>query len=76
MIATALYSFAGLDGVVGIDVGSFIMVFVALQLFIKNSESRGKKERECSSCNLEVILINSIPIEMNRWDGESIWDRR
>lgn len=44
LIATALYSFAGLDGVVAVDVGSFMIAFAALQFFIKIPESRGEKK--------------------------------
>lgn len=44
LIATALYSFAGLNGVVAVDVGSFMIAFVALQFFVKIPESRGEKK--------------------------------
>lgn len=44
LIATALYSFAGLSGVVAVDVGSFMIAFVALQFFVKIPESRGEKK--------------------------------
>lgn len=44
LIATALYSFAGLNGVVAVDVGSFTIAFVALQFFVKIPESRGEKK--------------------------------
>lgn len=44
LIATALYSFAGLSGVVVVDVGSFMIAFVALQFFVKIPESRGEKK--------------------------------
>lgn len=44
LIATALYSFIGLNGVVAVDIGSFIVAFIALQFFIKipkiNSERK------------------------------------
>ena len=44
LIATALYAFAGLSGVVAVDVGSFMIAFVALQFFVKIPESRGEKK--------------------------------
>lgn len=44
LIATALYSFAGLSGVVAVDVGSFMIAFSALQFFVKIPESRGEKK--------------------------------
>lgn len=44
LIATALYSFAGLSGVVAVDVGSFMIAFAALQFFVKIPESRGEKK--------------------------------
>ncbi len=47
LIATALYSLAGLNGVVAADVGSFVIAFTALLFFIKIPES--KSERKESS---------------------------
>lgn len=44
LIATALYSLAGLNGVVAVDVGSFMIAFAALQFFVKIPESRGEKK--------------------------------
>ena len=44
LIVTALYSFAGLNGVVAVDVGSFMIAFAALQFFVKIPESRGEKK--------------------------------
>ena len=49
LIATALYSLVGLNGVISVDVGSFIIAFVALLFLIKIPES--KKERK------ESVLI-------------------
>lgn len=42
LIATALYSFVGLNGVIVVDIGSFIVAFVALQFFIKIPKSQGE----------------------------------
>ena len=44
LIATTLYAFAGLNGVVAVDVGSFLVAFIALQFFIHIPES--KRERK------------------------------
>ncbi len=44
LIATALYSFIGLNGVIVADIGSFIVAFVALKFFIKIPESKGERK--------------------------------
>lgn len=44
LIATALYSFIGLNGVVAVDIGSFIIAFVALQFFIRIPESKSERK--------------------------------
>lgn len=44
LIATALYSFVGLNGVITTDVGSFVIAFVALQFFVKIPECAGETE--------------------------------
>lgn len=44
LIATALYSFTGLNGVIAVDIGSFIVAFTALLFFIKIPESRSDEE--------------------------------
>lgn len=44
LIATALYSFIGLNGVIAADVGSFMVAFVALQFFIRIPENTSKKK--------------------------------
>lgn len=44
LIATALYSFIGLNGVIAVDIGSFIVAFVALQFFIKIPKNRSEKK--------------------------------
>lgn len=40
MIAAALYSFVRFNGVTAVDVGSFIVAFVALLFFIRIPENR------------------------------------
>lgn len=44
LIATAVYSFVGLNGVIVVDVGSFIVAFAALQFFIKIPKSQGERK--------------------------------
>ena len=44
LIATALYSFIGLNGVIAIDIGSFIVAFVTLQFLIKIPESKNERK--------------------------------
>ena len=44
LIATALYSLIGLNGVVAVDIGSFIIAFVALQFFIRIPESKSERK--------------------------------
>lgn len=44
LIATALYSFGGLEAVIGLDLGSFCLAFVALLLFIRLPESARSQE--------------------------------
>ncbi|MDY3854593.1 MAG: MFS transporter [Butyribacter sp.] len=46
LLATALYSFAGLNGVIAVDIGSFIVAFAALQFLIEIPKSKtARKER-------------------------------
>lgn len=44
LIATALYSFIGLTGVIAVDIGSFIVAFVALQFFIHIPKSNRERQ--------------------------------
>ena len=44
LIATALYSLVGLNGVIVVDIGSFIVAFVALRFFIKIPESKSERK--------------------------------
>ncbi len=44
LIATALYSFIGLKGVITVDVGSFVIAFVALQFFVTIPESKSNRK--------------------------------
>lgn len=44
LIATALYSFIGLNGVIAVDIGSFAVAFIALWFFINIPESRSDRK--------------------------------
>ncbi len=44
LIATALYSFLGLNGVIAVDVGSFLVAFATLLLLIKIPKSINKEK--------------------------------
>ncbi|MDO5401954.1 MAG: MFS transporter [Eubacteriales bacterium] len=44
LIATALYSFVGLNGVIVVDIVSFIIAFVALQFFIKIPKTQSERK--------------------------------
>lgn len=43
LIGTALYSFVGLNGVIAVDIGSFMVAFVALLFFIRIPENKSDK---------------------------------
>lgn len=44
LIATALYSFMGLKGVIAVDIGSFVVAFIALQFFVSIPESNSERK--------------------------------
>ncbi len=44
LIATALYAFIGLNGVIAVDIGSFVIAFVALLFFINIPESQSERK--------------------------------
>ena len=44
LIATALYSLVGLNGVIAVDIGSFLAAFTALLFFIKIPENKSDKK--------------------------------
>ncbi|MGN0382867.1 MAG: MFS transporter, partial [Eubacterium sp.] len=46
LIATALYSFVGLNGVIAVDIGSFIVAFMALLFFIRIPESKSTQKEK------------------------------
>lgn len=65
LIATALYSFAGLNGVIAIDIGSFIVAFVPLLFFIKIPESKSdKKENMLGLIKEGLTFLKETPLIM------------
>ena len=56
LIATALYSFIGLTGVIAIDIGSFAIAFAALLFFIKIPETKTDKSENVLSLAKEGLL--------------------
>ena len=65
LIATALYSFAGLSLVIAVDVGSFAVAFVALLFFIKIPEYRSQKREGVLSLAKEgLIFLKDNPLIM------------
>ncbi len=43
LIATALYSFVGLNGVIAVDISSFMVAFITLLFFVKIPENKNDK---------------------------------
>lgn len=65
LIATALYSLAGLNMVIAVDIGSFAVAFVALLFFIKIPEKRCKKGEGVLKLAKEgVVFLKGNPLIM------------
>ncbi|MDE7417860.1 MAG: MFS transporter [Lachnospiraceae bacterium] len=65
LIATALYSFAGLTGVIAADVGSFTIAFVALLFFIRIPENKSeKRERVMNLAKEGLVFLKENPLIM------------
>lgn len=65
LIATALYSFVGLNGVIAVDIGSFFIAFTALLLFIKIPESRSdRQERVLVLAKEGLAFLKRTPLIM------------
>ncbi len=65
LIATALYSFAGLGGVIAVDIGSFIVAFVALLFFVRIPENKSnKKESVLNLAKEELVFLKENPMIM------------
>lgn len=46
ILAAALFSFLGIEGVIAVDLGSFLLAFVALGMFVDISDVQIKEKRE------------------------------
>ena len=57
LIATALYSFAGLNGAVAVDMGSFIVALAALLFFINIPENECDKKESLLNLTKEGLLF-------------------
>ena len=65
LIATALYSFIGLNGVIAVDISSFIIAFVALQFFISIPKSNSERKEKVLVLAKEGIgFLKNNPIIM------------
>lgn len=63
LIATALYSFTGLNGVIAVDISSFIAAFTALLFFVKIPENKSdKKERVLVLAKEGLIFLKETPL--------------
>ena len=64
-IAAALYSLIGLNGVIVVDIGSFIIAFVALQFFIIIPESKNERKESVLVLAKEgIALLKENPMIM------------
>ena len=57
LIATALYSFVGLNGVIAVDIGSFLVAFVALLFFIRIPENKSNKRESVLNLAKEGLVF-------------------
>lgn len=57
LLATALYSFAGLNGVIAVDIGSFIVAFAALLFFIRIPGNKTDKSESVLNLAKEGLLF-------------------
>ena len=65
LIATALYSFTGLNGVIAVDIGSFMVAFTALLFFIKIPENKSnKKEQILKLAEEGLVFLKENPLIM------------
>lgn len=65
LIATALYSFAGLNGVIVVDLGSFIVAFAALLFLVKIPEKiNDRSERVLVLAKEGLMFLRETPLIM------------
>ncbi len=66
LIATSLYAFAGLNGVIAVDLGSFLVAFAALLFFIRIPESkRDKREGVFVLAREGLMFLREHPLIMD-----------
>ena len=65
LIATALYSFAGLEGVIAVDIGSFMVAFVALLFLVRIPENKSDKRESVLNLAKEgLVFLKENPMIM------------
>lgn len=65
LLATSLYAFTGLNGVVAVDIGSFIVAFWALLFFIRIPENKNdKRERVLVLAKEGLTFLRKTPLIM------------
>lgn len=65
LIATALYSFIGLNGVIAVDISSFLVAFTALLFFVKIPDYKNdKKERVLVLAKEGLMFLRENPLIM------------
>ncbi len=65
LIATALYAFVGLNGVVAVDIGSFLVAFTALLFLIRIPESRSVERESVRKLAKEgLVFLRENPLVM------------
>lgn len=65
LIATALYSFVGLNGVIAFDIGSFAVAFAALLFFIRIPECKSDKRESVLNLAKEgLVFLKETPLIM------------
>ena len=65
LLATSLYAFTGLNGVVAVDIGSFIVAFLALLFFIRIPENKNdKRERVLVLAKEGLTFLRKTPLIM------------
>lgn len=65
LVATALYSFTGLNGVIAVDIGSFVIAFSALLFLIQIPESKSdKRENVLNLAKEGLVFLKETPLIM------------
>lgn len=65
LIATSLYAFAGLNGVIAVDIGSFLVAFAALLFWIRIPETKNNKRESILNLAKEgLVFLKENPLIM------------